>query len=266
MDELKSLLDNNKGGRETEVSALLYGPQMDRQMDADLKILSRFLLKHPSLALSFGYLIASVMGLIFTISLLAEFQFNALPYLELTDFLLAAITHPMTVFALLLGGISVVGFTWIDRRCRKKYPKYAVWIDGYYRSSIWLPNWLALSILVVGYIWVAGNVQVDKLSQTIKNHQAEHYQLSLIYPIEPGGKEIRQLNEVQMITRTVSYLWIYHQDQVKLIPHANVAALIPVLSKGLDKNAERKPEQKADKSATLEKTVTKESAVVPVKS
>jgi hypothetical protein len=265
MEELKPVLDNSKVAQVTEVSALRYGPQMDQQMDADLKTVSRFFLKHPSLALTFGYLIASVMGLIFTISLLDEFQFNALPYLELTDFLLAAITHPMTVFALLIGVVCVVGSSWIDRRCRKKYPKYAVWIDRYYRSSIWLPNWLSLSILAVAYIWIAGNVQVDKLSQDIKTHQTGQFQLSLIYPIQPGGKEIRQLNEVQIITRTVSYLWIYHQDQVKLIPHANVAALIPVLDKNPDKELGKKPEAKADKPVVVEKTKVKEPAAVPLK-
>lgn len=265
MDELKRVSDNSTSHEVVTVEALRYGPQMDQQMDADLKTLSRFFLKHPSLAFTFGYLIASVMGLIFTISLLHEFQFNALPYLELTDFLLAAITHPMTVFALLLGVVSVIGFTWIDRRCRKKYPKYAAWIDNYYRSSIWLPNWLAMTILAVGYIWVAGNVQVDTLGRDIKAHQTGQYQLSLIYPIQPGGKEIRQLNEVQIITRTVSYLWIYHQDQVKLIPHANVAALIPILDKGSGKELDKKPEAKADQPVVADKTKVKESTAVPLK-
>jgi hypothetical protein len=269
MDELKPVSNTRDTPEVMQAVALRYGPQMDQQMDADLKTLSRFFLKHPSLAFTFGYLIASVMGLIFTISLLDEFQFNALPYLELTDFLLAAITHPMTVFALLLGVVFVIGFTWIDRRCRTKYPKYAAWIDNYYRSSIWLPNWLAMSILAVGYIWVAGNVQVDTLGRDIKAHQTGYYQLSLIYPIQPGGKEIRQLNEVQIITRTVSYLWIYHQDQVKLIPHANVAALIPVLPRELhqelNKALDKKPEQKAAKPAVAQEAVVKEPAAVPVK-
>ena len=212
--------------------------------------------------MTFGYLIASVMGLIFTISLLNEFQFNALPYMELTDFLLAAITHPMIVFALFILIASVAFFIWLDRLTRMKYVRYAAWIDGYYRSSAWLPNWLILTCLGVMYIWIAGVIQVDKLSQDIKAHRTGQYQLSLIYPIQPGGKEIRQLNEVQIITRTVSYLWIYHQDQVKLIPHANVAALIPVLPKGQDK----KPEAKADKPVVAQEAAVKQPAAVPLKS
>jgi hypothetical protein len=77
------------------------------------------------------------------------------------------------------------------------------------------------------------------------------------------------LNEVQIITRTVSYLWIYHQDQVKLIPHANVAALIPVLPRELhqelNKALDKKPEQKAAKPAVAQEAVVKEPAAVPVK-
>ncbi len=269
MDELKGVLDNSNSHELVEAEAPRYGPQMDQKMDADLNKLLRFFLKHPSLVLTFGYLIASVMGLIFTISLLDEFQFNALPYLELTDFLLAAITHPMTVFALFACVFSVVVVTWFERLCREKYVKYALWIDSYYRSSAWLSNWVLLICLFAGYIGVAGTAHVDKLSQDIKAHQAEQFQLSLIYPIQPGGKEIRQLNEVQIITRTVSYLWIYHQDQVKLIPHANVAALIPVLDKEpdqeVDKQPDKKPEQNAEKPAVAGKTVVKDPAAVPGK-
>ena len=109
-------------------------------------------------------------------------------------------------------------------------------------------------------------LDTPRLSKAIKNHQTGQYQLSLIYPIQPGGKEIRQLNEVQIITRTVSYLWIYHQDQVKLIPHANVAALIPVLPKEQDKELDKKPEAKADKPAVAQEAVVKEPTAVPVKS
>ncbi len=42
MDELKAVLDNSKVAQAIEVSAPRYGPQMDQQMDADLKTLSRF--------------------------------------------------------------------------------------------------------------------------------------------------------------------------------------------------------------------------------
>lgn len=265
MDELKPVLES-RDSEVAETPLLRYGPQMDQKIDADLKKLSRFLLKHPSFALTFGYLSASIMGLIFTISLLNEFQFNALPYLELTDFLLAAITHPITIVFLFVCFFIVVGISWIDRTLRRKYLKYAVWIDRYYSSSAWLPNWFTLICVIAVYIWLGANVEVDTLSRSIKSNRTAQYQLSLIYPIQPGGKEIRQLNEVQIITRTVSYLWIYHQDQVKLIPHANVAALIPVLKKETDKDADKKPKQKGDTSATADKTTAKEPAAVPVKS
>ena len=261
MDELKPVSNTCDTPEVTEAVALRYGPQMDQQMDAYLKTLSRFFLKHPSLAFTFGYLIASVMGLIFTISLLGEFQFNALPYLELTDFLLAAITHPKSIFALIAGIVALAVLLWFERTCRGKYTKYAALVDRHYRSYLWLPNWFLLLCIFAIYLWVTSTVPAPVMSQAIKAHQTGQYQLSLIYPIQPGGKEIRQLNEVQIITRTVSYLWIYHQGQVKLIPHANVAALIPVL----DKKPDKKPAQKAAKPAVVEKTGAKQPAAVPVK-
>jgi hypothetical protein len=257
MEELKQAKDQT--GLSAESTTLTYGQQVDQQSDAELKKLLRFFLKHPSLALTFGYLTASIMGLIFTISLLDKFQFNALPYLELSDFLLAAIANPKTAFHLAIGVCSVVFVIWFERLCRKKYLRYALWVDNYYRSSSLVPNW-------VWGVTAFSTLEAPKLSKAIKTHQTGQFQLSLIYPIQPGGKEIRQLNEVQIITRTVSYLWIYHQDQVKLIPHANVAALIPVLDKEPDKELDKKPEGKADKAAVAGKAVVKEPAEVPLKS
>lgn len=138
MDELKGPPDA------TDLPAVVaiprYGQQMDQQSDDERKRVLRFFLKHPSLVLTFGYLTASVMGLIFTISLLDKFQFNALPYLELSDFLLAAIANPKTAFHLAIGVCSVVFVIWFERLCRKKYLRYALWVDNYYRSSSLVPN------------------------------------------------------------------------------------------------------------------------------
>lgn len=259
MDELKQT--TQRTDLAADVAIPIYGPKMDQQSDAELRTVSRFFLKHPSLVLTFGYLIASVMGLIFTLALLDEFEFYVLPYLELTDFLLAAIAHPKTILNLIIGTVSVIIVLWIDRQCRKKYLKYALWIDKSYRSTPLLPNWVVGVFTFVFYLYFASTHQVPKIARAIKTHQTEQYQLSLIYPIQPGGKEIRQLNQVQIITRTVAYLWIYHQDQVKLIPHANVAALIPVLHKEPDK----KPEAKAE-PATATKTPVRQPTAAPVKS
>ena len=263
MDELKQTTDQPE--LPAEVAKPRYAIEMDQRMDADLKRISQFFLKHPSLALTFGYLMASVMGMVFIVSLLAEFNFNALSYLELTDFLLAAITHPQ-VFVILLLGISGLVLTLVaERKLRQHFPGYESWVDKYYKSQMWLPNWLILCSALFLYVFYAGQAKAPLLAEQLKKHSTEQYQLSLIYPIQPGGKEIRQLNEVQIITRTVSYLWIYHQDQVKLIPHANVAALIPVLDKGSGKKLDKKPEGKADKPAVAQETVVKEPAAVPVK-
>lgn len=264
MDELKRTTDTTD--LPAEVAIPRYGQQMDQQSDAELRNLRRFFLKHPSLALTFGYLIASIMGLIFTISLLDKFQFNALPYLELSDFLLAAIANPITAVYLMTGICSVVFFIWFERVFRRKHLRYALWAETYYRSSSLVPNWVWGLSAFVFYVVFFSTLQTPKISQAIKTHQTGQYQLSLIYPIQPGGKEIRQLNEVQIITRTVSYLWIYHQDQVKLIPHANVAALIPVLDKEPDKQPDKKPEQNAEKPVVAQEAVAREPAAVPVKS
>lgn len=257
MDELKQTRDQT--ALPAESTTLTYGQQADQQSDAELKKLLRFFLKHPSLALTFAYLTASIMGLIFTISLLDKFQFNALPYLELSDFLLAAIANPNTALYLIIGICSAAFSVWFERVFRRKHKRYALWAENYYRPSLWVPNWIWGVSAFAFYVVFFSISETPKISQAIKTHQTGQYQLSLIYPINPGGKEIRQLNEVQIITRTVSYLWIYHQDQVKLIPHANVAALIPVLPKEPEKEPDNKPDQDADKPAVVEQAVVKDA-------
>ena len=140
MEELNKTMD--QADLPVELAMPRYGPQMDQLSDDERKRLLRFFLKHPSLILTFGYLTASVMGLIFTISLLNKFQFNALPYLELSDFLLAAIANPKTGLYLAIGVFSVVSSLWFDRMLRRKYLKYALWVDKYYRPSPLVPNWV----------------------------------------------------------------------------------------------------------------------------
>jgi hypothetical protein len=268
MDQLKATPTETAVTEPSPNVSFSYAQQLDEQVNNELKALGRFFLKHPSLAFTFGYLIASVMGMIFTISLLDQFEFNAFPYLELSDFLLAAVAHPQTVLHLLIGIAAVVFVFWFDRLCRGKSPKYAAWIDKYYSSTSDIPNWVWGLITFVFYLYFTSISQTPKLSLAVKNQQTVQYQLSLIYPIEPGGKEQRTLEQVQIITRTVSYLWVYHQQQVKLIPHSNVAALIPLLSQQgrVGAKTEKTAPKLTEKPAEAEKAAEKTPAAAETKS
>jgi hypothetical protein len=36
------------------------------------------------------------------------------------------------------------------------------------------------------------------------------------------------MEQIQILARSVSYLFVYHQNQIKVLPHANVAGLFPL--------------------------------------
>lgn len=64
-------------------------------------------------------------------------------------------------------------------------------------------------------------------SRAIKAGTTPRFNLSLIYPVFDDYKTV-QMEQIQIIARSVSYLFVYHQNQIKVIPHANVAGLFPL--------------------------------------
>ncbi|WP_337879529.1 hypothetical protein [Rheinheimera sp.] len=83
------------------------------------------LLKHPSLALTLFYLLASSLGLFLTVELLSRFDFSILPYLELTDFLLAAIVNPRSLVISALFFLLYFSLIVLDKKCRQWWGGYA---------------------------------------------------------------------------------------------------------------------------------------------
>lgn len=62
-------------------------------------------IQHPALALSFGYLYVSAIGMLYTSKLFSAFGISMLDFAETTDFLLAALRRPV---ALLLSAFTTV--------------------------------------------------------------------------------------------------------------------------------------------------------------
>ena len=58
--------------------------------------IGRLLRDNPGLALTLGYIMASLVGLLFSWSLLHRFGLNIMDYTEVTDFLTAALREPLT--------------------------------------------------------------------------------------------------------------------------------------------------------------------------
>lgn len=204
------------------------------------------LLKHPSLALTLFYLLASSLGLFLTVELISRFDFSILPYLELTDFLLAAIVNPRSLVISALFFLMYFSLIVLDKKCRQWWGGYAWAMEWTQRMTRWIPMWLSAVFGGMAYLYVSGLVAAQQIYQEIQDKASPEFSLSLIYPMNPGGKETRMLQPVQLISRTSGYLVLYYEKQVMLIPHANVAAFVPLeksVTAPAGKPAENPPSQ-----------------------
>ncbi len=209
-----------------QITPPLRGDLYDRQMDHLLARTGRYLMSQPALVLTAGYLLCSLLGLTFVMTLFQKFDFAVLPYLEISDFLLIALSHPSTLLDVLLCLLGSVLLFWLDRLMRQKFRRYAVLTDRFYDAAYLKPTVLMLASIPLTLLLSYAISEAAQTSKAIKAGQTPHFQVDLVYPLQDTGKTQR-FNDAQVLTRSSSYLFIWHQGQIKVIPHTNIAALLP---------------------------------------
>lgn len=192
----------------------------------------QFAKDNPSLALTLVYLAMSLMGLLFQTALLYRFGLNVLPYLEITDFLLSALTHPKVVVVLIFMLLIVAAFFSFERRFRRSNFKYAVSTESSFQRW-WVPQpALWMSLLFLTYLIMAAWSNGNSFAKDIRAGKGNKLEIFLVYPMplkEQKQQKVQTLHHASLISRTASYLFVYHEDKVKVLPHANIAALLPEL-------------------------------------
>ncbi|WP_372625081.1 hypothetical protein [Arsukibacterium sp.] len=238
-------------------SSTLHGELYDAHLNSMLRRFCNFMLRHPSMILTFGYLLCSVLGMLFSTRLFALFDFNILPYLELTDFMLAALTHPWILLNVIGWLLLLVMLFAVDRFVRRHVHIYAVWSEKYYNPVQFQRYNLIFVLIPLLFLYNAAKEESAKLAERIKNDKQPKFHVSLIYPVQDAVNTLK-FDQVQVIARTSSYLFVYYRKQVRVIPHANVAVIMPIAPAPLADpatNVQPIPEasnNKAD-SATTEK-------------
>lgn len=208
-------------------SATLRGELYDAQLDSMLRRFNDFMMRHPSMILTVGYLLCSILGMLFSYRLFALFDFSILPYLELTDFILAALTHPWILLNVIAWLVFFVVLFALDRYLRRRIRRYAIWSEKYYNPVQFQRYNLIFVLIPLLFLYNAAKEESTKLAESIKNDKQPKFHVSLIYPVQDAAKTL-QYDQVQVIARTSSYLFVYFQQQVKVIPHANVAVIMPI--------------------------------------
>lgn len=209
----------------------------------------QFAKENPSLALTLSYLAMSLLGLLFQSALLFRFGLNVLPYLEISDFLLAALTHPKVVAILSLMVLVVMAMISFERWCRRRIYSYAVSTESNFQRW-WVPQpALWMSLLFLTYLIVAAWSNGDAYAKNIREGKGNKLEILLIYPLQQQQHKELTLKNATLISRTASYLFIYHDNKVKVLPHANIAALLPLLKSDADHPAATMPKTVVDDSS-----------------
>lgn len=202
------------------------GATAHQKIDSVLATMSHYAATQPGVVVSVSYLLCSLLGLLFLATLFHKFGFNVLPYLELSDYLLAALNQPSILLRFAACMLAFWLVIKLDRLAYARYPRYAEMSERYYLPQYM--SWLVLLMALVPLSFLAFTATAEAHA-SFKNIQAgrtTHYQLSLIYPVQDSSKTMK-FEQAQLIARTVSYLFIWHEAQIKVVPNANIAALIP---------------------------------------
>ena len=176
-------------------------------------------LRAPGFAISLLYLAAGLAGLLFNVALLASFGLDVLPYLELTDLLLAPLHYPQMLLYLLVSMLLFVMIAALGlwQSYRNGKPKKA------HRYG-----WLLWPILLI-YLVLAALVPAKQRIEQLQQGQQLSYRMQLVYPHQVvGGKSVTLLPAVQLISRTSVYWFVRQGSELLIIPHANIATLQPL--------------------------------------
>lgn len=178
-------------------------------------------LRSPGFALSLFYLTAGFAGLLFNVALLESFGLDVLPYLEITDLLLAPLHYPQMLLYMLLSLLLFVLIAglglWQSYRGGKPKQTHNF-------------GWLIWPILLT-YLVLAALVPAKQRIEELRQGQQISYRMQLVYPHQVvNGKSVTLLPAVQLISRTSVYWFVRQGSEVLIVPHANIATLQPLFN------------------------------------
>ena len=187
---------------------------------------------HPGIALSAGYGVVSLIGIMFSWSLFSQFGITYFQYADISDFLLAAIREPMTfimaasaiVVAMLLIRMSY-GSQKFYRRYMDKFFlfRWAYAIDRFGTTGI------GFIFVLIAYTFLFITMYGAWKSRQIRDGEGTKIRVTMTSEAtaalgEQTGKPLTLLGT------TSRYVFLYspRDDQSFIIPADNIAALYPV--------------------------------------
>ncbi len=202
------------------------------KLHEDLLILQHYIKNNVAVFITILYLLGSFAGVIYLATLLNNFSVDVFHHIELTDFLLALVSHPSLVltYAFFILVIAIAYAIELKRMPELKNP--TLWKKIYhgfnYPAYFLNPLYSIFTVLFLTLCFFSFSMAVSD-SKRIKNKITQPYSLSLNDPIQQ--KKVTLLTEVQIVTSTARNLFVYDNKQEKLliVPQNNIAALVPII-------------------------------------
>lgn len=111
----------------------------------------RALIEHPALIVSGLYLVASLIGLVYSWFFLRAFGINAFRYMEISDFLLASLKEPFTWALVALAVTMILADNAMSFRVQRRGPgRFWRWYGSNRYRHV---NYFGSVLLVVVFLW-----------------------------------------------------------------------------------------------------------------
>jgi len=201
------------------------------KLHTDLHAIKHYIKHNLGVFITLLYLLGSFSGVIYLATLLNNFSVDVFQHIDLTDFLLALISHPYLVltYSILIIMIAIsIGFE-LKRIHEPKKPTFfqKIYHGISYPVYFLNPTYSIITLLFLMLCWYS-YIFAKVHSEEIQEKKTQTYSLSLNDPIQQNKTTL--LTDVQIVTSTARNLFIFDnsQDKLIIIPQNNIAAVIPV--------------------------------------
>lgn len=205
-------------------------------LGVELRSFKNYALSNIGVIITALYFVGSIAGLLYLNILLEQFDVNVFNHIELSDYLSALLSNGTILVLITFFLITFSGVMSITLK-REQKVKRNTWYNRL-TSMLSMPFYLlspllSLVLASIMALFIFSWEQADRDAADIKSGFSEAYSLTLIYPIKLESRDVTQLNSVSLVTSTNANLFVYNREseQLVIVPHSNVAALVPILSR-----------------------------------
>jgi hypothetical protein len=196
----------------------------DSTAEATPSRMRRLMDDHPALLLTAGYLILTIVGLIYEFWLFLSFRINIVDWAETTDFLLAAVRTPLVIVLSLVPLPLAIALDRFGKRLRARYPRYRAYQEKQERLLGVKPHHRVFysGAFVFTYAVLFTQLYAFRVSKQIRAGKGK------IVRVQPVGSPEGSAIQGVLIGTTSKYLflWDTNRTMTRILPVENVAQVL----------------------------------------